>query len=99
MNQNNEHGKHWWLGVADLLGTGLHHGADKLERVHLSLADETFNILERVPVTRRWSIATREVHHSVSRTSYRAVGMAADGLGRLARRHSTDSRPETLNDN
>lgn len=84
MKKTNEHGKHWWLGVADLLGHGLHHGSDKLERVHLSIADESFRVLERIPVTRPWSRSVREVHHGVSRLTYRSLGLAARGLVRLA---------------
>lgn len=87
MTSQNEHGKHWWLGVADLMGHGLYHGSEKLERVHLSIAEESFRILDRIPVTRPWSRSVREVHHGVSRLSYRSIGLAARGLVRLGDGH------------
>lgn len=76
----NRQSGNWWAGVADLAASGLNHGALKLERVHLSIADETFNILQRVPVTRPWSERVRTIHHSVSRLSYRSVSLVAAGL-------------------
>lgn len=76
----------WWIGVADVAASGLNHGALKLERVHLSIADESFNILDRVPVTRPWSENIREIHHGISRLSYRSVSLAATGLGNLVKR-------------
>lgn len=69
----------WWLGVADLVTTGLSHGAQTVERVHISIADETFNVLERIPVTRPVSEPVRFMHHGISRLSYRSVA----GCGRL----------------
>lgn len=47
------HESNWWFGVADMAASGINHGALKLERVHLSIADETFNLLRQVPVTSR----------------------------------------------
>ncbi|MCK7550574.1 hypothetical protein [Marinobacter goseongensis] len=85
MKTENEHGHDWWLGLADILTHGVVHGAQKLERVHLSIADETFNVLERIPVTRPWSEAVRATHHSVSRLSYRSVSAVAQGAGELLR--------------
>lgn len=85
MKTGNEHGHEWWLGLADVLTHGVAQGAVKLERVHLSIADETFNVLARVPVTRPWSEAVRTTHHSVSRLSYRSVAAAANAAGNLLR--------------
>lgn len=82
----NEQDRNWWAGVADIAATGLNQGARKLERVHLSIADETFDILQRVPVTRPWSEGVRYIHHGVSRVSYRSVSLVASGLEALARR-------------
>ncbi|MFN2360632.1 MAG: hypothetical protein ABR522_06085 [Marinobacter sp.] len=79
----NEQDRNWWAGVADIAATGISHGALKLERVHLSIADETFDILQRVPVTRPWSEAVRSVHHGISRLSYRGVSLLASGLAGL----------------
>ncbi|MBW0147840.1 hypothetical protein [Marinobacter arenosus] len=73
--------RRWWLGVGDVLAQGASHSATKLERVHLAIADETFGILERVPVTRPWSLLVRVSHHGISRLSYRSVSLAATGLG------------------
>lgn len=61
-----EHNRNWWAGVADITASGLNHGALKVERIHLSIADETFNILQRVPITRPWSEAVRSIHHGIS---------------------------------
>jgi len=82
MNRQN---LNWWIGVADVVASGLTHGAVKVERAHLSIADETFNILQQVPVTRPWSESVRHVHHGISRLSYRSVSLLAAGLGQLAR--------------
>ena len=60
-----EHNRNWWAGVADITASGLNHGALKVERIHLSIADETFNILQRVPI---------------ARPSYRSVSLAAASL-------------------
>lgn len=80
-----EQDRNWWAGVADVAATGLNHGALKLERVHLSIADETFDLLQRVPVTRPWSEGVRYIHHGISRLSYRSVSLFASGLGMLAK--------------
>lgn len=76
----------WWAGVADVAASGIEHGARKLERVHLGIADETFNLLRQVPVTRPWSESIRMIHHGISRFSYRSVSLAASGLGNLTRK-------------
>ncbi|WP_197025626.1 hypothetical protein [Marinobacter sp. HL-58] len=89
----NEQNRNWWAGVADIAATGLNHGASKLERVHLSIADETFDILQRVPVTRPWSEGVRHIHHGISRLSYRSVSLVASSLGMLAR---TANSPESF---
>ncbi|MCG2580906.1 MAG: hypothetical protein KA296_08510 [Marinobacter sp.] len=83
MKTGNEQGHEWWLGVADILTHGIAQGAGKLERVHLSIADETFNVLHRIPVTRPWSQAVRFTHHNISKLSYRSVAAVATGAGQL----------------
>lgn len=75
----------WWAGVADIVASGLTHGAVRLERVHLSIADETFDVLQQVPITRPWSENIRHAHHGISRLSYRSVSLVASSLGHLAR--------------
>lgn len=81
----NKQDLNWWAGVADVAASGIDHGARKLERVHLGIADETFNLLRQVPVTRPWSDGIRTIHHGISRLSYRSVSLVASGLGGLAR--------------
>lgn len=81
----NKQDSNWWAGVADVAASGINHGALKLERVHLSIADEAFNLLRQVPVTRPWSERIRTIHHGISRLSYRSVSLAATGLGALAK--------------
>lgn len=80
----NKQDSNWWAGVADVAASGINHGALKLERVHLSIADEAFNLLRQVPVTKPWSESIRTIHHGISRFSYRSVSLAATGLGALA---------------
>ncbi len=80
---------HWWLGVADLITTGLHQGAVTVERVHISIADETFNVLEKIPVTRPVSEPVRLVHHGISRLSYRSVAGCGWLLNQVVRRERT----------
>ncbi|MBE0487003.1 hypothetical protein [Marinobacter sp.] len=67
---------HWWLGVAELAAHGIQHGAEKLKRVHLSIADESFRVLEAIPVTRSASRFVRVCHHSIARVSYGSVSLA-----------------------
>ncbi|MGF2686655.1 hypothetical protein ACQUWM_09165 [Marinobacter sp. DUT-3] len=83
MKTGKEQGHEWWLGLADIVTHGVAQGVHKLERVHLSIADETFNVLDRVPVTRPWSQAIRFTHHNLSRLSYRSVAAVATGAGQL----------------
>lgn len=89
----NKQDLNWWAGVADVVASGLIHGSVKLERVHLSIADEAFNILQKVPVTRPWSENVRTIHHGIARLSYRSVSLAATGLGALARRANATGQP------
>ena len=70
----------WWSGFADLVTAGAAETAQRLEQVHLSIADETFNILAAVPVTRPVSEQVRKVHHGISRCSYRGVALGVKGL-------------------
>lgn len=83
MKTGKEQGHEWWLGFADIVTHGVAQGVLKLERVHLSIADETFHVLDRIPVTRPWSEAVRFTHHTVSRLSYRSVAAVATGAGKL----------------
>ncbi|WP_207308783.1 hypothetical protein [Marinobacter caseinilyticus] len=77
--------KQWWLGIADLSAAGVIAGAGMIQRVHLSIADESFNLLARIPVTRPVSEPVRAIHHGLSRLSYGAVAMAAAAAQSLAR--------------
>ncbi len=76
---------HWWLGLVDLLAHGgVQHSAVKLQRVHLSVAEESFRILETVPVTRPGGARVVRVwHHGISRLSYGSVAMAGAALTRI----------------
>lgn len=70
----------WWLGMADLASAGAAVTASRLERVHLSIADETFDILARIPVTRPVSQRVRQLHHGISALSYRSVSAGATAV-------------------
>lgn len=74
---------HWWLDLVDLLAHGVQHGAVKLQRVHLSVAEESFRILEAVPVTRSGARVVRVWHHGISRLSYGSVAMAGAAVTRI----------------
>jgi len=73
----------WWLGMADLATVGIAHAATATERIHLEIADETFTILNRVPVVREVSDVVRTTHHGISRLCYRSVGVGSRLLNRL----------------
>ena len=74
--------REWWLGMADLASAGAAVTATRLEKVHLSIADETFNILGRIPVTRPVSQRVRQLHHGISVLSYRSVSLGASTVNR-----------------
>ncbi|XOZ32568.1 hypothetical protein ACMDCT_10150 [Halomonadaceae bacterium KBTZ08] len=74
----------WWFGVADLAGISVAEAALGLERIHLSIADETFRILEAIPVVRPVSVPVRLMHHGISRLSYRSVAFAGRGVNAVA---------------
>ena len=67
----------WWLGLADLLTVSVAEGARGIERFHLSIADETFNVLARIPITQPVSEPVRVIHHRISRLCYRSVSEMA----------------------
>ncbi|WP_323750535.1 hypothetical protein [Marinobacter sp.] len=74
----------WWRGLADVLGHGLQHGATQLQRVHLSVADETFRALDVIPVVRPTSRMVRVCHHGISALSYSSVSFAGRMVVQLA---------------
>ncbi|QSP95373.1 hypothetical protein LPB19_02830 [Marinobacter salinisoli] len=67
----------WWLGLADMLAEGTGHGVQKLERVHLSIADESFHVLEAIPITRPWARVVKSSHHGIARVCYGVVKLGA----------------------
>lgn len=86
MSEHNEQqNRQWWLGFLDLASESTAVVADRLERVHMSIADETFDILERVPATRPVSEPIRDIHHGVFRLSYGAVAFSARSINRFVR--------------
>ncbi len=82
----------WWSGVTEILATGMAEGSVRIERAHLAIADESFNLLARIPLTRPVSEPVRLLHHGISRLSYRSVALAGRGLGHLA----TSLRPSQM---
>lgn len=91
MSKRNEQQRNWWLGLADMVAEGAGHGALKLERIHLAIADESFGILERVPVTQPWARVVRVSHHGISRLCYGAVRTGAQGIGYAVSALSSDA--------
>lgn len=88
---------HWWLSVADLVSHGVQHGAVKLQRVHLSVAEESFRILESVPVTRPGARVVRVWHHGISRLSYGSVAMAGQLVTTLTGRQLRERHDGKVN--
>ncbi|MDC0662930.1 hypothetical protein [Marinobacter sp. SS21] len=82
----------WWRGVAELLAHGLAHGARKAQRAHISIADETFNILARIPLTRPVSEPVRSVHHGIAGLSYGVVATLATGLALVCEQEGSTGR-------
>ncbi len=82
----------WWRGVTEVLAHGLAHGARKAQRAHLSIADETFNILARIPVTRPVSEPVRSMHHGIAGLSYGAVATVASGLAMVCEQEVSTGR-------
>ena len=73
----------WWLGMADIATVGIAHAATATERIHIEIADETFTILDHVPVVRNVSNVVRATHHGISRICYRSVSVGSRLLNRL----------------
>ncbi len=85
MNESSRNRDQWWLGMADLATSGLSGAAEKIERVHLSIADETFNVLRQVPTTRPVSEPVRFMHHGISRICYRSIAGGSRLINRAIR--------------
>lgn len=84
MNRTREQSIQWWLGIIDISAAGVSAGSLRLERVHHAIADESFNILARIPVIRPVSEPIRVVHHAISSLSYRTVAGIADTVRQLS---------------
>ncbi|MEQ5835894.1 hypothetical protein [Marinobacter sp. NFXS9] len=82
----------WWRGVADLASASAEVTARRLEGVHRSIADETFDVLARIPVTRPFSEPVRRIHHGIAALSYRSVALGARGLNQWVRSPAPEER-------
>lgn len=67
----------WWLGAADIVAVGIAEGAGRIGRAHIAIADESFNLLARFPVTRPVSEPVRALHHGIAGLCYGSVRLAA----------------------
>ncbi len=74
---SNQHQIDWWLGLGDVLATGTDKGVEKLQRVHLAIADESFRVLDGFAVTRPWSRLVKQSHDGISRLCYGSVRVGA----------------------
>ncbi|WP_226596102.1 MULTISPECIES: hypothetical protein [Marinobacter] len=83
--------------LVDLLSHGVQHGAVNLQRVHFSVAEESFRILESVPVTRPGARVVRVWHHSISRLSYGSVAMAGQLVTTLTSRQLRERHDRKVN--
>lgn len=77
MTEKQQADRDWWLGVGHLVSHGLAEGAHKARRVHLAIADETFDVLARIPVTRPFSEPVRTLHHGISGFCYSTFALVA----------------------
>jgi|GEM_PF-533962 len=84
-DQNPSKNSRWWRGFLDFATESTAVVAERLEKVHLSIADEAFDILEKVPSTRHTSETVREIHHGISRISYQSVAFSARFLNSLVK--------------
>lgn len=84
MSEKQQANRDWWLGVGHMVSHGLAEGASKAQRVHLAIADETFDVLARIPVTRPVSEQVRGLHHGISRACYGTVGLISGGLAKAS---------------
>ena len=88
MNRTKEQSIQWWLGILDVTTTGVAAGSLRLERVHHAIADESFNVLARIPVIRPVSEPVRVIHHGISSLSYRSVAGIATTIQKFSGRQS-----------
>lgn len=83
MTQQTDHDpsrEDWLLGIADLMAAATEGAAGRIERAHLAIADESFNVLAGIPLTRPVSEPIRAIHHGIARISYRSVALTANRL-------------------
>jgi hypothetical protein len=79
----------WWLGVADVLASGSGHGVEKIKRVHLAIADESFQALDAFAVTRPWARVVKRSHDGISSLCYGAVRLSVQSVGAALSKHFT----------
>ncbi|MDI9244246.1 hypothetical protein [Marinobacter sp. CHS3-4] len=85
----------WWLGVADLLATGSGHGVEKIQRIHLAIADESFQALDAFVVTRPWARVVKRSHDGISSLCYGAVRLGIQSIGAFRRLPTAQSSQQS----
>ena len=75
----------WWLGITDVATIATAHTAAVAERMHIAIADETFRVLNAIPVVRTASQPVQQVHHGIARCCYGSVQLASVGLNQFIR--------------
>ena len=73
----------WWVGLTDIVTMGAVHTAAVAERMHIAIADETFQVLNAVPVVRMVSQPAQRMHHGIARFCYSGVGLASIATNHL----------------
>ena len=73
----------WWLGLTDVVTMGAVYTTAVAERMHIAIADETFQVLNAVPVVRMVSRPAQRVHHGIARFCYSGVGLAGIATNHL----------------
>ncbi|MEM1081272.1 MAG: hypothetical protein AAGH65_06795 [Pseudomonadota bacterium] len=81
----------WWLGATDAVTMATAHAAAVAEQLHLSIADQSFRVLNAVPAVNLVSRPVHGLHHGIARFCYQSVGLASVGLSRLVRWVRPDS--------
>jgi pimeloyl-ACP methyl ester carboxylesterase len=89
-------------GTMHALGAGFDQVVNTVQRVHLSIANEPFTVLEKVPVTRHASLAVKEIHHGIANVVYDALKLGsrlAQQSGAVIADCLSESRPTARDTN
>ncbi len=72
-------------GSVDLADTAFEQAVNHIEKIHLAIADEPFQVLDKVPVMRQVSGAVHRVHDDISSLNYQLVRVGGQTVFSIAR--------------